>query len=113
MTPKKKPAVQPPALGPEWDILQFCTSQLPEDNKLLVSIFMFSLNQSLALYAKMLEERGEKTAALSDKVTNLEQKITAIETRYDEQEAEERKNDIAISCEAVLEYTSGENIKKT
>ena len=68
------------------------------------SLFAFH-HVHLSMRARF-EERDEKIAAPADKVTKFEEKIGIIETRYDDQEAEQSKNDIVISGEAVPEHTS-------
>ena len=91
--------------------LPFDISKLSEESKVIVSILMYTVNQSQEMFAKANEEKDNVIKCLSEKVNKLELKLAIIDNKLDEKESTERLNDIVISGQNVLPGKQGENTK--
>lgn len=76
--------------------LPFDISKLSEESKLIVSILMYTVNQSQELFVKANEEKDKVIKGLTEKVTKLEHKLLIIDNKLEEKVSKERLNDIVI-----------------
>ena len=107
MPPKRNKAIVENSLN--IDNLPFDTSKLSEESKLIVSILMYTVNQTQEMFSKSLREKDKIIDNLNDKVTKLEQKIMVVESKLDDDEATVRLNDVIISGENVPNFQQGES----
>ena len=91
--------------------LPFDISKLSEESKVIVSIVMYTVNQSQEIFAKANEEKDNVIKCLSEKVSKLELKLAIVDKKLDEKESTERLNNIVIGRQNVTPGRQGKNNK--
>ena len=88
--------------------LPFDTSKLSEESKLIVSILIYTVNNTREFEDAMkLKDKDIKT--LETKVTHLERKLESIECKLDNSEVMEIMNDVITTDPSTPVVTNSEN----
>ena len=89
--------------------LPFDTSKLSEESKLIVSILIYTVNNTQVKFEDAMKLKDKDIKTLETKVTHLENKIESMECKLDNSEVAERINDVIITGPSTPVVTIGEN----
>ena len=92
--------------------IPFDISSLSEENQLMLSVLLFSVNSNKEELLKKIEEKDTIIESLSGRVKELEGKLSSIEERLDRSEVEEKKCEIILSGQNIPECVSSENVTR-
>ena len=90
--------------------LPFDTTNLSEENQLLLSVLLFAVNSNKNELLKKIEEKDQVISSLNTRVKELEDKLSAVEEKLDYAEVDNRKCEIIISGPNLPECKTSENV---